>query len=93
MPSQGRNEIGGTLLLRARLRHGSPKTRRERYPSYPLSTYFYPHKELQLYEPNVLIDGYFKVPPRIQFNRGTHYTGRIVCAAPFCKALLPFATD
>ncbi|KAI0280767.1 CNH domain-containing protein [Russula aff. rugulosa BPL654] len=36
-----------------------------------------------LYEPNVLIDGFFKVPPRIQFNRGTHYTGRIVCAAPF----------
>lgn len=36
-----------------------------------------------LYEPNMLNDGFFKTPPRIQFNRGTHYTGRIACAASF----------
>ncbi|KAF8501650.1 CNH domain-containing protein [Russula emetica] len=36
-----------------------------------------------LYEPKVLNDDFFKIEPRIKFNRGTHYTGRIVCAASF----------
>ena len=41
------------------------------------------HIRMQLYEPQVLNDGFFKIAPRIQFNRGTYYTGRVVSAALF----------
>ncbi|KAI0001432.1 CNH domain-containing protein [Russula compacta] len=36
-----------------------------------------------LYAPQTLNDGFFRIPPRIQFNREAHYTGRTVCAAGF----------
>jgi len=36
-----------------------------------------------LYTPQTLNDGFFRIPPRIQFTRGVNYTGRIACAALF----------
>ena len=46
------------------------------------------HKQMQLYEPQVLNDGFFRIPPRIQFNREMQYTGRIACAALFSRTPL-----
>lgn len=43
------------------------------------------HIRMQLYEPQVLNDGFFKIAPRIQFNRGMFYTGRVVSAALFSR--------
>ena len=40
---------------------------------------------IQVYEPQVLNDDFFKIAPRIQFNRGMHYTGRVVSAALFSR--------
>jgi len=36
-----------------------------------------------LYVTQILNDGFFRIPPRIQFTRGTHYTGQVVSAAGF----------
>ena len=43
------------------------------------------HIRMQLYEPQVLNDGFLKIAPWIQFDfdRGTNYTGRVVSAALF----------
>jgi len=38
-----------------------------------------------LYVTQILNDGFFRIPPRIQFTRGTHYTGQAVSAAGFCR--------
>jgi hypothetical protein len=39
---------------------------------------------MQLYKPKTLNGDFFKLPPRVQFTRGVHYTGGALCAAEFC---------
>jgi len=38
-----------------------------------------------LYAPQIFNDGFFKIPPRIRFDREARYTGRIACAALFSR--------
>ena len=42
-------------------------------------------KRTKLFTTKILNDRFFRIAPRIQFNREVYYTGRTVCAAGFSK--------